>query len=45
MRGIPLVVIEAKKPEEDLNKAYVEARLYAQEINAGFPHKINVCQF
>lgn len=44
MRGIPMVVIEAKKPEEDLNKAYAEARLYAQEINAGFPHKINVCQ-
>lgn len=44
MRGIPVVVIEAKKPGEDLVKAFSEARLYAQEVNAGFPHKINVCQ-
>ena len=44
MRGIPIVVIEAKKPEEDLEKAYAETRLYAQEINSGFPHKVNVCQ-
>lgn len=44
MRGIPTVVIEAKKPGEDLEKAYAEARLYAQEVNSGFPHKINVCQ-
>lgn len=44
MRGIPIVVIEAKKPKEDLNVAYAEARLYAQEINADFPHKINVCE-
>ena len=44
MRGIPIVVIEAKKPEEDLKKAYAETRLYAQEINSGFPHKVNVCQ-
>lgn len=44
MRGIPIVVIEAKKPKEDLDKAYAEARLYAQEVNAGFPHNINVCQ-
>lgn len=29
MRGIPIVVIEAKKPEEDLEKAYAETRLYA----------------
>ena len=44
MRGIPVVVIEAKKPKEDLSIAYAEARLYAQEVNAGFPHNINVCQ-
>lgn len=44
MRGIPVVVIEAKKPEESLDIAYAEARLYAQEVNAGFPHGINVCQ-
>lgn len=28
MRGIPMAVIEAKKPGEDLDKAYAEAHLY-----------------
>lgn len=44
MRGIPILVVEAKKPNEDLATAYSEARLYAEEVNAGFPHNINVCQ-
>ena len=44
IRGIPVLVIEAKKPTEDLVDAYSEARLYAEEVNAGFPHSINVCQ-
>src|SRR5882724_5145245 len=34
--GIPLVVIEAKKPKEDLDEAFREARLYAAEVNAIF---------
>ena len=45
IRGIPVLVIEAKKPTEDLTTAYAEARLYAEEINAGFPHNVNVCQY
>jgi len=45
IRGIPVLVVEAKNPNEDLAEAYSEARLYSAEINAGFPHKINVCQF
>lgn len=45
IRGIPVLVIEAKKPDENLEVAYSEARLYAEEINANFSHKINVCQF
>lgn len=45
MRGIPVIVIEAKNPNEDLAIAYSEARLYAEEINAGFPHSVNVCQY
>ena len=45
MRGIPVLVIEAKKPGENLEIAYSEARLYAEEINASFPHNISVCQF
>lgn len=44
IRGIPIIVIEAKKPHEDLLAAYSEARLYADEVNAGFPHNINACQ-
>lgn len=44
IRGIPTLVVEAKKPEEDLANAYSEARLYAEEINADFPHNVNVCQ-
>ena len=43
-RGIPVLVLEAKKPSESLETAYAEARLYAEEINAKFPHNINTCQ-
>ena len=39
--GFPLVVVEAKKPGEDLVEAYDEARLYASELNAAYPHGIN----
>jgi GTPase SAR1 family protein len=42
--GIPSIVIEVKAPKIDLAKAYNEARLYASEINAKYPHKINACQ-
>lgn len=44
IRGIPVLVIEAKKPTEDLDAAYAEARLYAEEVNSVFPHNINTCQ-
>lgn len=44
IRGIPVLVLEAKKPTENLDTAYSEARLYAEEINAGFSHNVNVCQ-
>jgi len=39
--GIPLVVIEAKGPDEDLGEAFREARLYAAEVNAIFRPGIN----
>ena len=39
--GIPLLVIEAKDPKEDLDKAFREARLYAAEVNAIFHPGIN----
>ncbi len=41
--GLPLVVIEAKRPGEDLKAAYREARLYCNEINSQFPHGFNPC--
>ena len=44
IRGIPVLVLEAKKPSEPLEDAYAEARLYAEEVNAKFPHNINTCQ-
>lgn len=34
--GVPLLVVEAKSPGEDLEEAMREARLYACEINARF---------
>lgn len=44
IRGIPVLIVEAKKPSEELEDAYSEARLYAQEVNATFGHNINTCQ-
>lgn len=45
IRGIPVCVIEAKKPNEGLENAYAEARLYAAEVNSQFPHNINSCKY
>jgi type I site-specific restriction endonuclease len=39
--GLPVVIIEAKPPSDDLDEAYREARLYAIEMNATFPHCLN----
>jgi energy-coupling factor transporter ATP-binding protein EcfA2 len=40
--GFPLLVIEAKKPDEpDIEEAFREARLYANELNAYFPTGVN----
>ena len=45
VEGLPLVIIEAKKPGEDLNEAYRQACLYANELNRTFPNNINPCEF
>lgn len=45
IRGIPTLILEAKAPNELLANGYSEARLYAQEVSASFPHKINACQY
>ena len=41
--GVPLLVVEVKKPEEDCLDAYREARLYAAELNSYFPSGVNPC--
>lgn len=42
--GFPLVVVEVKRPNEDLVEAYREARLYALEINSLYPSELNPCK-
>ena len=41
--GFPLVVVEAKHPDEDLAEALREARLYAAVLNAQHPTGVNPC--
>lgn len=41
LRGIPLLVVEAKAPGEGIDAGYREARLYAAELNAAYPSGIN----
>ena len=41
VEGLPIIIIEAKKPNEDLDEAYRQACLYSNEINRAFPSKIN----
>lgn len=43
--GIPVIVVEVKKPGDDLVEAYREARLYALEINSYYKENINPCEF
>jgi hypothetical protein len=42
IEGLPLMAIEIKKPGEDLNEAFREARMYATEMNSFYPD-INPC--
>ncbi|WP_109398937.1 type I restriction enzyme HsdR N-terminal domain-containing protein [Proteus sp. TJ1640] len=41
INGLPIVVIEVKRPNEDLEEAFSEARLYATEVNALYASKVN----
>lgn len=45
MFGLPLVVVEAKGPEESVAEGYRQARLYAQELNALFSSDFNPTRF
>jgi hypothetical protein len=41
--SLPILVVEAKSPTNDVHQAYSEAALYALEINKAFRHKLNPC--
>ncbi len=41
--GLPMFIVEAKAPDEELTTAVHEARLYATELNAKFPPSFNPC--
>lgn len=44
INGLPVIIIEAKTPNEDVVEATRQARLYATEINSTYPKNINPCE-
>lgn len=45
LRGIPVIVAEAKNPEVDLSEAFAEAQMYANQINCKYTHNSNPCRY
>lgn len=43
--GLPLVVLEAKSPNESVEEGYRQARLYAHELNALYQTEFNPVKF
>jgi GTPase SAR1 family protein len=43
--GFPLLIIEAKSPDETIQKALREAQMYASEINKRYPPNINPIKY
>lgn len=43
--GVPSLIIEAKRPKENLIEAYREAALYASEVNRHFETDVNPVKF
>ena len=41
INGVPVLLVEAKTPGEDLDSAFQEARLYALELNAKYESGMN----
>jgi GTPase SAR1 family protein len=39
--GFPLLIVEAKSPDDTIEKALREARMYASEINKRYPPNVN----
>lgn len=45
LRAVPLLAIEAKNPADKIEDGLDDARMYANEVNALFPHKYNPIKF
>jgi hypothetical protein len=45
MSGLPVLAVEVKGPDEDIETARREARLYATELNSLFPAFENPCRY
>ncbi|MDQ6469214.1 type I restriction enzyme HsdR N-terminal domain-containing protein [Flavobacterium sp. LHD-80] len=45
INGVPSIIVEAKRPDEDLNEAFRQAALYSAEINRFFEDEINPCKY
>lgn len=45
LSALPIVVVEAKSPNENVHDGYREAQLYAHEINKGYPAGLNPVGF
>lgn len=43
INGLPVIIIEAKVPGENIEEAIREARLYATEINSTYKNNLNPC--
>ena len=43
--GIPMLIIEAKSPDDAIMTAIREARLYATEVNKRYPPNVNPIEF
>ena len=45
LRGLLVMVVEAKAPDVAVEAGYREASLYAQHINQNYPKDVNPCRF
>jgi hypothetical protein len=43
--GLPLIVVEAKHPNESIEEGYRQARMYAAQLNALFAHGVSPVKF
>lgn len=43
--GYPAIVVEAKHPSESIQEGFRQARLYANELNALYPHDVSPAKY